>query len=94
MPVTERAERLASLVGGEGLVAQAELLVPELEDALDSALTHVPVGVARFVALGVGAEEPPFGEFSVSSQVTTSLSFRHLFDGDFAEVIHFIFGNV
>ena len=50
--VTERAERLAGLVGGEGLVAQAELLVPELEDALDSALAHVSVGVARLVALG------------------------------------------
>ena len=28
--VTERAERLARLVGGEDLVAEAELLVPEL----------------------------------------------------------------
>ena len=73
--MAERAERLAGLVRGEGLVAQAELLVPELEDALDSALTHVPVGVARFVALGVGAEEPPFGEFAVPSQVTASLGF-------------------
>ena len=73
--VTERAERLAGLVGGEGRVAQAELLVPELEDALDSALAHVSVGVARLVALGVGPEEPTFGEFAIFGQVTASLGF-------------------
>ena len=43
--MAEGAERLSGLVGGQGLVAQAELLVPELKDALDRGLAHVPVRV-------------------------------------------------
>ena len=71
--MTEGAERLSGLVGGQGLVAQAELLVPELEDSLDRGLSHVPVRVARLVTLGVGAEEAPLFEISVGVQVTAPL---------------------
>ena len=42
--MTERAERLAGLVGGEALVAEPELQVPELEDFADGAVAHVAVG--------------------------------------------------
>ena len=80
--MTEGAERLSGLVGGEGLVAQPELLVPELENSLDRGLSHVPVRVARLVGLGVAAEEAPLFEVSFGGEVTAALVLRHLFDGD------------
>lgn len=91
MTVTEGTERLSGLVGGEGLVAQAELLVPELEDSLDRGLSHVPVRVARLVGLGVAAEEAPLFEVSFGGEVTAALVLGHLLDGDLAEVFVALF---
>ena len=89
--MTEGAERLSGLVGGEGLVAQAELLVPELEDSLDRGLSHVPMRVARLVGFGVAAEEAPLFEVSFGGQVTAALVLGHLLDGDLAEVFVALF---
>ena len=68
--MTERAERLAGLVGGEALVAEPELLVPELEDFADGAVAHVAVGVVGPVLLGgVAPEESAPRELPVGGEV-------------------------
>ena len=78
--MTERAERLAGLVGGEGLVAQAELLVPELEDFLDLASAHVAVRVVLLVFARVAPEETARLEIPVVVEVPVALGVPHLLE--------------
>ena len=68
----ERAESLARHVGGELEVAEAELDAPVLENAADSALSHVAVFEAAGL-LGDAPEEVAVGEVSHLVEVAEAL---------------------
>ena len=87
MLVAERAEGLARLVGREDLIAEVELLVPELEGSLDARDALVPVRVEHRVLLRVGAEELAVFQRPVVVEMSLTLTLGHLLRGDLAEVL-------